>query len=84
MRISNQAIENMLYDEDEKESGQKKKKIISCTKCKGSEFNTQDELRQHFKSNWHKFNAKQSAHGKESFNANEFDEYILMHPEALA
>ena len=39
--------------------------------------------RKHFKTEWHNFNAKLSAQSKESLSADEYDEYILMHPEAL-
>lgn len=59
------------------------KKLIKCTKCKDSTFNSQNELRQHYKSNWHRFNALRSARGEKSLNAIEFDEYSLMHPEVL-
>lgn len=82
MRISNQMIEQMLNEDDNGKIIQKK--VYACTKCKDSNFNDPEELRNHFKSNWHKFNAKQSAHGKESLSAEDYDDYILMHPEALA
>lgn len=81
MKISNQAIENMLNEDDEGKP--KSKKILNCTKCKGSEFYDQESLRKHFKSNWHNFNAKQSAKGLESFSAEEYDEFILMNPQYL-
>lgn len=84
LKISNQAIEKFLNDEDDEgKTKQKAKKTLKCTKCKGSEFYEQDELRKHFKSNWHNFNAKQSAQAKESLSAEEYDEFILMHPEML-
>ena len=56
---------------------------MTCTKCKDSQFFEQDELRKHFKTEWHNFNAKLSAQSKESLSADEYDEYILLHPEAL-
>ena len=84
MKISNQAIEKFLQDNDDEDKSKiKVKKQLSCTKCKESSFYEQDELRKHFKSNWHNFNAKQSAHGRESLSAEEYDEFILMNPELL-
>ena len=82
MKISNQAIEKFLYDNADKEDKPKKKALV-CTKCKGSSFLEQDDLRKHFKTNWHNFNAKLSAQSKESLTAEEYDEYIMMHPESL-
>ncbi len=82
MKISNPAIEKFLYDNADKEDKPKKKTLV-CTKCKGSSFLEQDDLRKHFKTNWHNFNAKLSAQSKESLTAEEYDEYILMHPESL-
>ena len=61
----------------------KNKKKLHCTKCKGSTFDKQEDLRNHCKTNWHKFNALQSAKGKESLSAEEYDEYVLMNPEEL-
>ncbi len=78
MKISNQYIDNLLND-----NPTAKKKQLTCTKCKGSNFKEQDELRKHFKSNWHNFNAKLSAQGKESLSADEYDEFVLMNPEIL-
>ncbi len=78
MKISNQYIDNLLND-----NPTAKKKQLTCTKCKGSNFNEQDELRKHFKSNWHNFNAKLSAQGKESLTADEYDEFVLINPEIL-
>ena len=86
MKISNQAIEQFLNDNQDEEGGKKtnkSKRPLLCTKCKGSVFYEQDELRKHFKTNWHNFNAKLSAQSKESLTAEEYDEYILMHPEVL-
>ena len=81
MRISHSNVEKYL--EENYEESKKNKKKLHCTKCKNSSFDTQDELRQHCKSNWHKFNALQSAKGKESYSAEEYDEYVLMNPEEL-
>lgn len=61
MRISNQAIDKFLQDNSEEVDTKANKKLITCTKCKDSEFKTQDEMRKHFKTNWHNFNAKLSA-----------------------
>ncbi len=79
MKISNSYIDNMLNDD----GVGKKKKQLTCTKCKGSVFIEQDELRKHYKSDWHNFNAKLSAQGKESLTADDYDEFVLMHPEIL-
>lgn len=63
MKISNHKVDAFLNDnEDVDTKKQVKKKEYTCTKCKGSKFEEQDELRKHFKTNWHNFNAKQSAH----------------------
>ena len=72
----------MLNDDGDGQNKKSAKKLF-CTKCKGSEYYSNDDLRKHFKSNWHNFNAKQSAQGKESFTMEEFDEYSLMNPDAL-
>jgi hypothetical protein len=74
MKISNQMIEKFLNDD------KPLKKMIKCTKCKGSSFETQEELRKHYKSDWHNFNAKLSSQSKEPFTNEEYDEYILMNP----
>jgi len=56
----------------------------TCTKCKDSSFNDREELRKHYKSNWHKYNALQSAkEGGVCLSAEEYDEYVLTHPEEL-
>ena len=81
MRISHSNVEKYL--EENYEESKKNKKKLHCTKCKNSSFDKQEDLRQHCKSNCHKFNALQSAKGKESFSAEEYDEYVLMHPEEL-
>jgi hypothetical protein len=82
MKVSNQMIEKML-NEDEDGKPKKNARKPFCTKCKGSSFNDNSELRVHYKSNWHNFNVKLIAHGKDSLTAEEFDEYTLMHPEVL-
>ena len=78
LKIADQKVEQFIQDnfKDEKE----KKKVIACTKCKDSNFETQDELRKHFKTNWHTFNAKLSAQNKNSLSAEEYDDYVLMNP----
>ena len=75
-------ISNQINKKDNK----KKKNIIkiTCTKCKDSVFEDRDQLRQHFKTNWHKYNSVQSAQENGvSLSAEEYDEYVLMHPEEL-
>ena len=57
--------------------------MLTCTKCKDSTFNDRDELRKHYKTNWHKYNALQSAKEGSSLSAEEYDEYVLTHPEEL-
>ena len=87
MRISDVTVEKYLeenYGEDgEHKKSKKNKKKLTCTKCKDSSFNDRDELRQHCKTNWHKYNALQSAREGTSLSAEEYDEYVLMHPEEL-
>ena len=81
LRISSSNVEKYL--EENYEESKKNKKKLHCTKCKGSTFDKQEDLRNHCKTNWHKFNALQSAKGKESLSAEEYDEYVLMNPEEL-
>ena len=87
MRISDVTVEKYLEenygDMEENSKSKKNKKKLTCTKCKDSSFNDRDELRQHCKTNWHKYNALQSAKEGISLSAEEYDEYVLMHPEEL-
>ena len=87
MRISDVTVEKYLEenygDDGENKNIKKNKKKLTCTKCKDSSFNDRDELRQHCKTNWHKYNALQSAKEGTSLSAEEYDEYVLMHPEEL-
>jgi ribosome maturation protein SDO1 len=83
LKIADQRVEQYLNDNYKDDEQFKVKKIISCTKCKDSKFETQDELRKHFKTNWHCFNAKISAQNKEPLSAEEYDDYILMNPNIL-
>ena len=87
MRISDVTVEKYLEenygDDGENKNIKKNKKKLTCTKCKDSSFNDRDELRQHCKTNWHKYNALQSAKEGVSLSAEEYDEYVLMHPEEL-
>ena len=87
MRISDVTVEKYLEenygDDGENINIKKNKKKLTCTKCKDSNFNDRDELRQHCKTNWHKYNALQSAKEGVSLSAEEYDEYVLMHPEEL-
>jgi len=73
MKVSNHLIDRLLddYENDKLEEKAKnsnipidttpKRKPIVCTKCKGTEFYDQADLRKHFKTEWHTFNAKSSA-----------------------
>lgn len=73
MKVANHLIDRLLddYEQDKLEEKAKnssvpidttpKKKAIVCTKCKGSEYYDQGDLRKHFKTEWHNFNAKLSA-----------------------
>ena len=87
MRISDVTVEKYLEenygDMEENSKSKTNKKKLTCTKCKDSSFNDRDELRQHCKTNWHKYNALQSAKEGISLSAEEYDEYVLMHPEEL-
>jgi hypothetical protein len=80
LKIADQKVDQFIQD-NYNEDGKCKKKIISCTKCKESKFDTQDELRKHFKTHWHTFNAKLSAQNKEPLSAEEYDDYVLMNPD---
>ena len=83
MRIVDTNVMNNLVNKEEEKKVKKNKKMLTCTKCKDSSFNDRDELRQHCKSNWHKYNALQSAKEGTSLSAEEYDEYVLTHPEEL-
>ena len=83
MRIVDTNVMNNLVNKEEEKKVKKNKKMLTCTKCKDSSFNDRDELRQHCKSNWHKYNALQSAKDGTSLSAEEYDEYVLTHPEEL-
>ena len=78
MRISDVTVEKYLEenygDDGEHKKSKKNKKKLTCTKCKDSSFNDRDELRQHCKKNWHKYNALQSAKEGVSLSAEEYDE----------
>ena len=65
-------IDNMFNEE--------KKKKITCTKCKDTSYDNNDELRKHYKSNWHNFNVKLSAQNKPPLSAEEYDDFCLMNP----
>ena len=80
--IDTKVMDNLVNKEEEKKV-KKNKKMLTCTKCKDSSFNDRDELRQHCKTNWHKYNALQSAKEGTSLSAEEYDEYVLTHPEEL-
>ena len=83
MRIVDTNVMNNLVNKEEEKKVKKNKKMLTCTKCKDSSFNDRDELRQHCKSNWHKYNALQSSKEGTSLSAEEYDEYVLTHPEEL-
>ena len=83
MKIANANIDRYLEENYKDEIKPEKKKTLHCTKCKGSSFDKQEDLRAHCKTNWHKFNALLSAQGRPSVSAEEFDDYVLMNPDAL-
>ena len=63
MKISNSRIDDFLEEneEDVNTNDGKPKKIdkkVTCTKCKGSSFTSNDDLRKHFKCEWHIENAR--------------------------
>ena len=83
IRIVDTSILKNLEDKNEEKKVKNKNKL-TCTKCKDSSFNDREELRKHYKSNWHKYNALQSAkEGGVCLSAEEYDEYVLTHPEEL-
>lgn len=73
MKVSNHLIDRLLEDYAKDEAintgnsndvgvdTKPKKKAIFCTKCKGAQYYEQADLRKHFKTEWHNFNAKLSA-----------------------
>ena len=83
LRIASSNVEQYLEENFKEENKNKKKKLLHCTKCKGSSFEKQEDLRAHSKTNWHKHNAILSAKGEQSLSAEEYDDYVLMHPEEL-
>ena len=83
IRIVDTTVLKNLEDKDKEKNNKKDKKMLTCTKCKDSKFNDRDELRKHYKTNWHKYNALQSAKEGSSLSAEEYDEYVLTHPEEL-
>lgn len=54
------------------------KKVIKCTKCKGSSFSDHNELKSHYKSAWHDFNLQRLTKGQQSMTFAEYDDMILM------
>jgi hypothetical protein len=82
MKVSNHMIDRMLNEMDEEvnENGDKinKKRILVCTKCAGSSFTEQADLRKHFKTEWHIFNSKLSAKDKDSLTEEDYNDYIMM------
>jgi len=80
MKISNQYIEKVLEDDgesnDKEKVKEKPKKTIKCTKCKGCVVFDQDELRKHYKCDWHNFNVKRLSKGEQVLDAEEYIDYI--------
>lgn len=56
MKIANAKVDAYLNENEDKKDVIKKE--YNCTKCKGSKFVDQDDLRKHYKTNWHNFNVK--------------------------
>lgn len=81
-KISNTKVDDYL-EENFDFSTKKTAKKITCTKCKDSQFENREQLRDHCKSNWHKFNVLKTSKGSASLSAEEYDEYVLTHPEEL-
>lgn len=83
MKVSNHMIERMLNDMEDNDENQEapKKKILTCTKCAGSAFTEQTDLRKHFKTEWHVFNSKLSAKGKDSLTEADYNDYVMMNGE---
>ena len=83
IRIVDTSILKNLEDKNEEKKVKNQNKL-TCTKCKDSSFNDREELRKHYKTKWHKYNALQSAkEGGVCLSAEEYDEYVLTHPEEL-
>lgn len=86
MKISNQYIERVLGDDGENNEKDKEKEKIKrsmkCTKCKGSLMFDQDELRKHYKSEWHNFNVRRLSKGEPVLDMEEYIDHIhLSKPE---
>jgi hypothetical protein len=82
MKISNLYIEQVLGDDGDDTNKDKEKQIpkrtMKCTKCKGCMVSDQDELRKHYKSDWHNFNVKRLSKGEQVLDAEEYIDHIHM------
>ena len=83
MKISNQYIEKVLGDDGDDDADKDKEKVkakksMKCTKCKNCLVYDQDELRKHYKSDWHNFNVRNLSKGEKVLDAEEYIDYIHM------
>jgi ribosome maturation protein SDO1 len=80
MKISNQYIEKVLGDDGDDApkdvEKEKIKKSMKCTKCKNCVVADQDELRKHYKSEWHNFNVRRISKGEPSLECEEYIDQI--------
>jgi hypothetical protein len=88
LKISNTAIDKYLednYNEETVNTDKKKiiKKKITCSKCNGSDFETQGDFRKHCQTKWHNYNVKLVSKGQDTLSMEEFDEYAIVNPEVL-
>ena len=56
-------------------------KEIICTKCKGSSFKNNEELKQHYKTSWHEINIKRISSELESLTYESFVDSTFIYGE---
>ena len=83
MKISNQYIEKVLGDDGENDdkTKEKPKKTMKCTKCKGCIVNDPEELRKHYKTEWHNFNVKRLSKGESVLDTEEYIDHIHLNKQ---
>ena len=75
MNISHSVVGQYLDDNFEEFSHNKKYK---CAKCKDSTFESNEELRKHYKTPWHEHNVKVFSDSKESLSFEEYTDFTFM------
>lgn len=60
----------------ERESTTTASTSLGCQTCPGASFDTPEEQRAHFKSDWHRYNAKAKVGGQKIVTADEWDNMV--------